>query len=35
MITQRALTSGFEGDNVDQGASPQAPQVPVDLMSNE
>ena len=35
MITQGAFAGGFEGDNVDQGAPPPAPDIPVDQVTNE
>uniref|UniRef100_M1DP34 Uncharacterized protein n=1 Tax=Solanum tuberosum TaxID=4113 RepID=M1DP34_SOLTU len=35
MTTQEACTSGFKENYDDQGASPQDPKVPIDLMSNE
>jgi len=35
MTTQGAFTSGIEGDNDDQGAPPQAPQVPVDPLTDQ
>lgn len=35
MSTQEACTSGFEEDYDVQGDSPQDPQVPIYLMSNE